>query len=107
MCSRPVRTDNGGTGRTEEGEMSHHRITGVFSAAATPLTADNTPDLALFTDHCRQLLAEGCHGVALLGTTGEANSFSAAERRTILEAAVKAGIPADRLLPGTGVVAIP
>ena len=87
--------------------MSHHRITGVFSAAATPLTADNTPDLALFIDHCRQLLAEGCHGVALLGTTGEANSFSGAERRAILEAAVKAGIPADRLLPGTGVVAIP
>jgi 4-hydroxy-tetrahydrodipicolinate synthase len=45
--------------------------------------------------------------VALLGTTGEANSFSSAERRMILEAALKAGIPADKLLPGTGVVAIP
>ncbi|APO71845.1 dihydrodipicolinate synthetase-like protein (plasmid) [Rhizobium gallicum] len=87
--------------------MSNHKITGVFSAATTPLNADSSPDLGLFTDHCQRLLSEGCHGVALLGTTGEANSFSIAERRTILEAALKAGIPAENLLPGTGVAAIP
>lgn len=87
--------------------MSNHKITGVFSAAATPLNADGSPDLGLFTEHCQRLLDEGCHGVALLGTTGEANSFSSSERRAILEAALKAGIPADRLLPGTGVTAIP
>jgi 4-hydroxy-tetrahydrodipicolinate synthase len=92
---------------SEEDDMNDHRITGVFSAAATPLHADGSPDLGLFTAHCRRLLDEGCHGVALLGTTGEANSFSSAERRTILEAALKAGIAADALLPGTGVVAIP
>jgi 4-hydroxy-tetrahydrodipicolinate synthase len=93
---------------TEEDDMSsQHRITGVFSAAATPLNADGNPDLGLFTEHCHRLLQEGCHGVALLGTTGEANSFSGTERRTILEAALKAGIPAERLLPGTGVAAIP
>jgi 4-hydroxy-tetrahydrodipicolinate synthase len=90
----------------EEDDMSNHKITGVFSAAATPLNADNSPDLGLFTEHCKRLLDEGCHGVALLGTTGEANSFSVSERRTILEAALKSGIPADKLLPGTGVVAI-
>lgn len=87
--------------------MSDHKITGVYSAATTPLNADGSPDLGLFTEHCRRLISEGCHGVALLGTTGEANSFSSAERRTILEAALGAGIPADQLLPGTGVVAIP
>lgn len=85
--------------------MTDHKIAGVFSAAATPLNADGSPDLDLFVEHCQRLLNEGCHGVALLGTTGEANSFSSSERRTILEAAVKAGIPADRLLPGTGVAA--
>jgi hypothetical protein len=91
---------------SEEDDMNNHRITGVFSAAATPLNADGSPDLGLFTEHCRRLLEEGCHGVALLGTTGEANSFSSSERRAILEAALKAGVPADKLLPGTGVVAI-
>ncbi|MDR7142749.1 dihydrodipicolinate synthase family protein [Rhizobium sp. BE258] len=87
--------------------MSNHKITGVFSAATTPLNADGSPDVALFTEHCKRLLDEGCHGVALLGTTGEANSFSIAERRMLLEAALKAGISPDKLLPGTGVAAIP
>ncbi|WP_184393964.1 dihydrodipicolinate synthase family protein [Rhizobium sp. BK650] len=87
--------------------MNNHKITGVYSAATTPLNADGSPDLGLFTEHCERLIEEGCHGVALLGTTGEANSFSLTERRTILEAALEAGISADELLPGTGVVAIP
>jgi len=91
---------------SEEDDMNKQKITGVYSAAATPLNADGSPDLGLFTEHCQRLLSEGCHGVALLGTTGEANSFSSSERKAILEAALKAGIPADKLLPGTGVVAI-
>ncbi|MBB3654836.1 4-hydroxy-tetrahydrodipicolinate synthase [Rhizobium sp. BK650] len=91
----------------EEDLLNNHKITGVYSAATTPLNADGSPDLGLFTEHCERLIEEGCHGVALLGTTGEANSFSLTERRTILEAALEAGISADELLPGTGVVAIP
>jgi 4-hydroxy-tetrahydrodipicolinate synthase len=79
--------------------------TGVFAAALTPLAADLSPDHAAFIAHCRYLLAEGCDGVAMLGTTGEANSFSARERQALLEAVVAAGIAPDRLLPGTGVAA--
>lgn len=82
-------------------------ISGVNCAAATALNADLTPDLGLFATHCQRLLAEGCHGIALLGTTGEANSFSLAQRRQILEAALKAGIRPDQLIPGTGVNAAP
>lgn len=82
-------------------------ISGVNCAAATPLNADLSPDLGLFTEHCRRLLAQGCDGVALLGTTGEANSFSLAERKAILEAALKAGIGPEQLIPGTGVAAAP
>ncbi len=83
------------------------RIKGVYSAATTPLNADQSPDIGLFTRHCQRLLDDGCHGVALLGTTGEANSFSLSERRSILEGAVKAGIAPGKLMPGTGVAAIP
>jgi 4-hydroxy-tetrahydrodipicolinate synthase len=79
---------------------------GVFCAALTPLNADLTPDHATFVRHCRYLLDEGCDGIALLGTTGEANSFSATERRALLESAIKAGIAPSQLLPGTGVTAL-
>jgi 4-hydroxy-tetrahydrodipicolinate synthase len=84
-----------------------HEVTGVFCAAATPLKENGDPELQLFADHCRRLIDDGCHGIALLGTTGEANSFSKDERRSILESAVAAGIAPERLMPGTGVAAIP
>jgi 4-hydroxy-tetrahydrodipicolinate synthase len=79
---------------------------GVFCAALTPLTEDLAPDHARFVAHCGRLLDEGCDGIALLGTTGEANSFSTGERQALLEAAVTAGIAPGRLLPGTGVAAL-
>lgn len=80
--------------------------TGVFSAACTPMRADLMPDHVAFVEHCRHLLANGCDGVAMLGTTGEANSFSGAERKALLESAVTGGIAPDKLLPGTGVTAL-
>ena len=64
---------------------------------------DLTPDHDAFVQHCHHLLDNGCTGVAMLGTTGEANSFSGAERRALLEHAVEGGIAPSRLLPGTGV----
>jgi 4-hydroxy-tetrahydrodipicolinate synthase len=82
-------------------------IKGVFSAAATPVNADLTPDHGALVAHSKQLLADGLHGVALLGSTGEANSFSSAERMAMLEAVVAGGVPADALLPGTGLCALP
>lgn len=78
---------------------------GVFCAAATPLDENLNPDRARLAAHCRRLLDDGCHGIALLGSTGEANSFSSAERMAMLEAVVAAGVPPGALLPGTGVPA--
>ena len=74
---------------------------GVNCAAATPVLPDGRPDLRLFAAHCRALLTEGAHGLAILGTTGEANSFGAADRMALVDAAVASGIRGDQLLPGT------
>lgn len=82
-------------------------VTGVFCAAATPFGPDLSPDLPAFAAHCRWLLSQGCDGIALLGTTGEANSLSLDERRAVLEAALAAGVAPGRLLPGTGLPNIP
>ncbi|PKP74783.1 MAG: dihydrodipicolinate synthase family protein [Alphaproteobacteria bacterium HGW-Alphaproteobacteria-6] len=79
----------------------NHAIQGVHCAAATPVTADGAPNLPAFVAHCHALLAEGCHGLALLGTTGEANSFGRDQRIALVEAAIAGGVPAGTLLPGT------
>lgn len=80
---------------------------GVLAAVLTPVKADLAPDHAAWIAHCRWLLAEGCDGLAVLGTTSEANSFSLAERLAMLEAIGAAGVPGAQLIPGTGCCAIP
>ena len=83
------------------------KFTGVFAAALTPMSADLAPDMALMAKHCRWLLDNGCDGLAILGTTGEANSLSLAERIGVIESLIDAGIPASVLMPGTGSCALP
>ena len=82
-------------------------IHGVFCASATPVLADGTPDHAAFASHCQALLEEGCDGIALLGTTGEANSFSIAQRQALLEQVIASGLDPQRLLPGTSQTNVP
>jgi len=79
---------------------------GVIPAVLTPLNADGSADIALLEQHCRRLLAQGCNGIVLLGTTGEANSLTVSERRQILEGVLAGGIAADKLIVGTGCCAV-
>ena len=74
--------------------------------AATPIDADRRIDLERLAAHCHALLADGADAIALFGTTGEATSFSAPERMATLEGLIAAGIPADRIMPGTGCPAV-
>lgn len=86
--------------------MSTHLTTGVVCASLTPLGANGEPCIPLLVDHCRKLLGAGCSGILLLGTTGEANSFTVEERKVILEAVLGGGIPPSRLLVGAGCCAL-
>ena len=79
----------------------------VVPAVLTPVRADLAIDHDAFAEHCRWLLAHGCDGLAPMGTTGEANSFSVAERTEALERLVAAGVPAARMIVGVGCCAIP
>ncbi|MGI9418506.1 MAG: dihydrodipicolinate synthase family protein [Geminicoccaceae bacterium] len=82
-------------------------LNGVWCPALMPLDAELEPDVGEFVDHCRWALDEGCHGLVMFGTTGEANSFSVEERVRVLDAAIDAGLPADRMMVGTGCAALP
>jgi 4-hydroxy-tetrahydrodipicolinate synthase len=79
---------------------------GVNAAVLTAMNADLSIDLDRMAAHCRWLLANGCNGLAVLGTTGEANSLGISERIDVLEGLVRRGIPAAKMLPGTGTTAI-
>src|SRR5262249_30051998 len=54
----------------------------------------------------RFLLANGCDGLNVLGTTGEATSFSLEQRKRVMTAYRDAGLPLDRLMVGTGAAAV-
>ena len=81
-------------------------FTGVLAAALTPQNEDLSPNHSMVASHCRWLLENGCDGLAILGTTGEANSFGLKERIGIIESLIEAGIPAHALMPGTGCCAV-
>jgi len=75
---------------------------GINAAVLTAMQPDLSPDLDRMTAHARWLLGNGCNGLGVLGTTGEAISFGLHERMAILEGLVARGIPARRMMPGTG-----
>ncbi len=86
--------------------MSKVTLRGVYAAALTPLNDDLSPDLKALVRHYKWLLANGCDGLAPLGTTGEANSFSVDERLSVIDTLGGSGIPMDRCIVGTGSCAL-
>ena len=81
-------------------------LTGLWPPVATPFREDGAVDTARIVRHSKALLADGAEGLAILGTTSEANSLSLDERRRIIDAHVEGGIEADRLMPGVGACAV-
>ena len=79
----------------------------VIAAIATPFRPrDLSVDFDILTAHAHWLLDNGCDGLVLFGTTGEAPSLTAAERKTILERLIQSGVCAGALLVGTSACAI-
>jgi 4-hydroxy-tetrahydrodipicolinate synthase len=78
------------------------KLRGVIAAVATPVAEDGSPDTARATKLARVLLDNGCNGLNVLGTTGEATSFSLEERKRVMDAYKAAGLPLDRMMVGTG-----
>lgn len=85
--------------------MAEKKLRGVIAAVATPAAEDGSPDTARATKLARYLLDNGCNGLNVLGTTGEATSFSLDERKRVMSAYKDAGLPLDRLMVGTGAAA--
>src|SRR3546814_3422273 len=85
--------------------MTKRHLSGVIAAAATPVLPNLEPDLERFAGWCRWLLDNGCDGLNLCGTTGEATSFSQSQRMALMDTAARR-LPLDRLMVGTGAAAV-
>jgi 4-hydroxy-tetrahydrodipicolinate synthase len=81
-------------------------LSGVIAAVATPIDQNGAPDLERATDLARHLLDNGCDGLNVLGSTGEATSFSRDERMAVMSAYKKNGLPLERLMVGTGAASV-
>jgi len=81
-------------------------LSGVIAAIATPIDDSGAPDLKRAIKLARSLLDNGCDGLNVLGTTGEATSFSLDERKAVMSAYKAEGLPLDRLMVGTGAAAV-
>jgi 4-hydroxy-tetrahydrodipicolinate synthase len=86
--------------------MSVSVLGGVIAAIATPVEPNGEPDIGRATRLARFLLDNGCDGLNVLGTTGEATSFSLAQRQRVMTAYRDAGLPLERLMVGTGAAAV-
>jgi len=65
-------------------------IGGVIAAVPTPVDNHGNIDGDAFLEHARWCLTNGCDFLNVLGTTGEANSLSAAKRSALMTTAASA-----------------
>jgi 4-hydroxy-tetrahydrodipicolinate synthase len=82
------------------------KLQGVIAAVATAVDDKGEPDCARATALARFLLDNGCDGLNVLGTTGEATSFSLEQRKRVMTAYKDNGLPLDQLMVGTGAASI-
>jgi 4-hydroxy-tetrahydrodipicolinate synthase len=79
---------------------------GVIAAIATAIDDKGEPDCTRSIALARFLLDTGCDGLNVLGTTGEATSFSLEQRLRVMNAYADSGLPLDRMMVGTGAAAL-
>ena len=78
----------------------------LCAALVTPLDARGAIDTSTLSQHCAWVLANGCDGAVLFGTTGEGPSFGLTERMRALEGLIADGIAPSALIVGTGCASI-
>lgn len=84
----------------------HGHPFGIAAALVTPFDPGGRPDQGRLVRHASDLLARGCSGIGLFGTTGEGPSVGLRERTPVLQALAAAGIGGDKLVYGVAVTAV-
>lgn len=66
--------------------MTSKPIFGLYAAMVTPFLPSGKLDIERATNHAKKIVAEGCDGITLFGTTGEGYGINATERQALLVA---------------------
>jgi 4-hydroxy-tetrahydrodipicolinate synthase len=81
-------------------------VRGIWSAVLTPIDDAMQPDARKAIVYYRELLASGIQGLNVLGTTGEAMSFSVEQRMAFMSALAASGLPRERMMAGSGAASL-
>jgi len=82
-------------------------IGGLLAAVTTPVDGDLGCDAKLLEERCRHLMAAGCDGVALFGTTGEGPLFPADQRMVAVDRLIAAAIPPSKIMVSASAMNLP
>ena len=82
--------------------QSSQMPSGVIAAIPTPFDENGSINITAFQDFAEFLLVNGCDGLNVMGTTGEATSLSTEERKAFMQSISASGLPMNRLIVGTG-----
>ena len=76
----------------------NHAIRGLWPALLSPVDGQGHLDIARALAHGKRLIAAGCDGLTLFGTTGEGTAFTLGQRKALVEAFVASGVPGSQLI---------
>ena len=77
------------------------KISGIFAASMSVLNSDLSLNIEKTIDHAEELIAQGCHGTAIFGSTGQAQLIPISEKIKLLNNLSKSKFK-DKHLIGTG-----
>ena len=78
-----------------------NKIKGIFAASMSVFNEDLSLNIEKTVSHAEKIIDEGCHGVAIFGSTGQAQLISISEKISLLSQLSKSKYK-DKYLIGTG-----
>ena len=78
------------------------KIKGIYAASMSVFNDDLSLNIFKTINHAEQIIEQGCHGVAIFGSTGQAQLISISEKISLLNELSKSKYQ-DKYLIGTGI----
>ena len=77
------------------------KIKGIYAASMSIFNSDLSLNIKKTVSHAEKIIDQGCHGIAIFGSTGQAQLISISEKISLLNQLSKSKYN-DKYLIGTG-----